>query len=142
MTTQTKNNHGILKKFLFFLKFLEIRLRFVLILVITALTVGYWDNIQNYYERWQRNRAAATGNAGHDHAQAQTETDKRILLPDASLRGARPPRQMPDLRHGPGAAQNKARRKPCPRGRWPACRFRPTASCRPGSRWSRSATAC
>ena len=39
---------------LFFLKVLEIRLRFVAILVITALAVGYWDNIVNYWERWTR----------------------------------------------------------------------------------------
>ncbi len=41
---------------LFFLKLLEIRLRFVFILVATALVVGYWDHIQNYYERWERSR--------------------------------------------------------------------------------------
>lgn len=45
------------KRVIFFLKLLEIRLRFVLILLITALIVGYWDHIQNYVERWQRERA-------------------------------------------------------------------------------------
>jgi len=43
------------QKALFFLKLLEIRLRFVAILVVTALVVGYWDNIVNYWERWTRN---------------------------------------------------------------------------------------
>jgi len=47
---------GFLRRVLFFLKLLEIRLRFVLILVITFLIVGYWDHIQNYYERYQRTR--------------------------------------------------------------------------------------
>ncbi len=47
---------GILKKILFFLKLLEIRLRFVIILLITALVIGYWDYIENYYERWQREK--------------------------------------------------------------------------------------
>ena len=42
------------QKALFILKVLEIRLRFVAILVITALAVGYWDNIVNYWERWTR----------------------------------------------------------------------------------------
>lgn len=49
------------KRFLFVLKFLEIRLRFVAVLVVTALVVGYWDHVQNYYERWQRHRAHASG---------------------------------------------------------------------------------
>ena len=47
-------NKGFFRKVLFFVKLLEIRLRFVVILVVTALVVGYWDNVQNYYERWQR----------------------------------------------------------------------------------------
>jgi len=42
------------QKVLFFLKLLEIRLRFVAILVVTALAVGYWDNLVNYWERWTR----------------------------------------------------------------------------------------
>ncbi|MFA6244391.1 MAG: efflux RND transporter periplasmic adaptor subunit, partial [Candidatus Hydrogenedentales bacterium] len=44
-------------RILFVLKFIEIRLRFIFILVVTAVVVGYWDNIQNYYERWQRTHA-------------------------------------------------------------------------------------
>jgi RND family efflux transporter MFP subunit len=46
-------------KVFFILKFLEVRLRFVAILVVTALVVGYWDHIQNYYERYQREHQAA-----------------------------------------------------------------------------------
>ena len=30
----------------------------------TALLVGYWDHIENYYERWQRQRAAVDGPSG------------------------------------------------------------------------------
>ncbi|MBI1783897.1 efflux RND transporter periplasmic adaptor subunit [Candidatus Sumerlaeota bacterium] len=56
-----------LRKILFFVKFLEIRLRFVAILVVTALVVGYWDHVQNYYERWQRERHA------HEHRPGETE---------------------------------------------------------------------
>jgi len=48
--------HGPFWRVLFFLKLLEIRLRFVFVLVATGLVVGYWDYIQNYYERWQRAR--------------------------------------------------------------------------------------
>ncbi len=52
----TAKRRSFLGRILFFLKFLEIRLRFIAILVVTALLVGYWDNVQNYYERWQRTR--------------------------------------------------------------------------------------
>jgi Cu(I)/Ag(I) efflux system membrane fusion protein len=72
-------NHGTFKKFLFFLKFLEIRLRFVLILVITALVVGYWDNVQNYYERWQRNRAG--NETGLSEADKQAESEFEFFCP-------------------------------------------------------------
>jgi multidrug efflux pump subunit AcrA (membrane-fusion protein) len=61
--------HKGLKRFFFFLKILEIRLRFVIILAITALAVGYWDYIQNYYERWNRQRAAQSAHEGHAAAQ-------------------------------------------------------------------------
>src|SRR5215212_4302126 len=30
------------------------RLRFILIFIIAALLVGYWDNIKNYYDKWTR----------------------------------------------------------------------------------------
>jgi Cu(I)/Ag(I) efflux system membrane fusion protein len=58
MDTSEETKRGLLPRVLFFLKLVEIRLRFVAILVITALVVGYWDTIQNYYERWQRTRRA------------------------------------------------------------------------------------
>jgi hypothetical protein len=35
---------GIGKRIVFFLKLLEVRLRFVAVLVVTALVVGYWDD--------------------------------------------------------------------------------------------------
>lgn len=68
---QDPKEHSFLRRVLFFLKFLEIRLRFVFILAVTAIVVGYWDHVQNYYERWQREHgraaagAAANGEAAH-----------------------------------------------------------------------------
>jgi len=56
MNDTTPQKPGVFRRVLFFLKLLEIRLRFVFVLVVTALVVGYWDYIQNYYERWQRAR--------------------------------------------------------------------------------------
>jgi len=58
MDTSEETKGGFLRRVMFFLKLVEIRLRFVAILVITALVVGYWDTLQNYYERWQRERHA------------------------------------------------------------------------------------
>ncbi|HEY3319318.1 MAG TPA: efflux RND transporter periplasmic adaptor subunit [Planctomycetota bacterium] len=55
------------QKALFVLKLIEIRLRFVAILVITALVVGYWDVIQNYWERWTR--------PAHTHTQAESDIE-------------------------------------------------------------------
>ncbi len=54
----------------FLLKFLEIRLRFIAVLVLTALLVGYWDHVQNYYERWQRVGVETT-----DASAADVESD-------------------------------------------------------------------
>ncbi|MCX5772887.1 MAG: efflux RND transporter periplasmic adaptor subunit [Candidatus Hydrogenedentes bacterium] len=51
---ENQKKTSILRRIVFFLKFLEIRLRFIFILIVTAVVVGYWDHIQNYYERWQR----------------------------------------------------------------------------------------
>ncbi len=72
---KTTENHGTFKKFLFFLKFLEIRLRFVMILVVTALVVGYWDNVQNYFERWHRHRA------GVETSDQQAESEFEFFCP-------------------------------------------------------------
>ena len=63
MSEQTIQRPSVIRRVLFFLRFLEIRLRFIMILVVTALLVGYWDHVQNYYERWQRERAASTTSA-------------------------------------------------------------------------------
>ncbi|HZZ72575.1 MAG TPA: efflux RND transporter periplasmic adaptor subunit [Pirellulales bacterium] len=45
-------------KFLF--KVVEVRLRFIAVLVITFLLIGYWDTVQNYWAKWTRPAAAAT----------------------------------------------------------------------------------
>jgi Cu(I)/Ag(I) efflux system membrane fusion protein len=42
-----------------FAKFLEVRLRFVAVLVAVALLIGYWDTIKNYWDKWTRPSAAA-----------------------------------------------------------------------------------
>lgn len=57
-TPSAPKKESRLRRVWFFFKFLEIRLRFIAVLVITALFVGYWDHVQNYYERWQREHYA------------------------------------------------------------------------------------
>ena len=37
-----------------FFKVLEVRLRFIAILVVTGLAIGYWDALANRWERWTR----------------------------------------------------------------------------------------
>jgi Cu(I)/Ag(I) efflux system membrane fusion protein len=56
MSTTPETPWSFWKKVIFFLKFLEIRLRFIFILVVTAMIVGYWDYFENYWERWTRGK--------------------------------------------------------------------------------------
>lgn len=81
MTTSEHTNKGFFRRLLFFLKLVEIRLRFVAILVVTALVVGYWDNIQNYYERWQRTRRAATAPAHEGHPEGAAQSEFEFFCP-------------------------------------------------------------
>ncbi|MBI3722841.1 efflux RND transporter periplasmic adaptor subunit [bacterium] len=36
------------------LKVVEVRLRFIAILVVTGLVIGYWDTIKNHWDKWTR----------------------------------------------------------------------------------------
>ena len=38
---------------------IEVRLRFIVVLIATALGIGYWDTIKNYVEKWTRPAEAA-----------------------------------------------------------------------------------
>jgi Cu(I)/Ag(I) efflux system membrane fusion protein len=73
MSEEERKPRSFLGRVFFLFKFLEIRLRFVAILVVTALVVGYWDHIQNYYERYQREHQ--TVQVAGDAAPAQAESD-------------------------------------------------------------------
>jgi Cu(I)/Ag(I) efflux system membrane fusion protein len=42
------------KRFRFLFKVIEIRLRFILVLVATFVLIGKWDTIKNYWEKWTR----------------------------------------------------------------------------------------
>jgi len=51
----------------FAIKMIEIRLRFVAILVAAGLIIGYWDTIGNYWDKWTRPAPSAA------HLEADTE---------------------------------------------------------------------
>jgi Cu(I)/Ag(I) efflux system membrane fusion protein len=70
MSEERQKKHSLFRRVMFFIKFLEIRLRFIVLLVITAILVGYWDHIQNYYERWQRTHYGVPA-----EAQSQSEIE-------------------------------------------------------------------
>jgi len=40
------------------LKVVEVRLRFIVILIATGLFIGYWDTVKNHWEKWTRPEAA------------------------------------------------------------------------------------
>jgi multidrug efflux pump subunit AcrA (membrane-fusion protein) len=48
------SNSTFWKKFFLVIKVIEVRLRFIAILLVTALAIGYWDTITNYWDKWTR----------------------------------------------------------------------------------------
>jgi Cu(I)/Ag(I) efflux system membrane fusion protein len=46
------------------MKVVEVRLRFVALLVVTGLVIGYWDTIRNYADKWTRAPRAPVTQAG------------------------------------------------------------------------------
>ncbi len=50
---------SILRRIWLFIEILNVRLRFIFLMVIVGFVVGYWENITNYYDRWRRPARAA-----------------------------------------------------------------------------------
>jgi len=44
-----------------FVRILNVRLRFIFLMVLVGLVAGYWDTITNYYDRWRRPVQVAVG---------------------------------------------------------------------------------
>lgn len=76
MSTENAPPRGFWKRLWFWIKFIEIRLRFVILLVITGIVVGYWENIQNHYEQWQRERAGVAGRISEETASPESATEE------------------------------------------------------------------
>ena len=70
------------KKFKLIIQVIEVRLRFIVILVATGLLIGYWDTIKNYWEKWTRPAGVAAG---------QLPADKEFYLPHAPQGDPRQP---------------------------------------------------
>jgi Cu(I)/Ag(I) efflux system membrane fusion protein len=52
--------------FWFGVRMLEVRLRFIAVLVGLGLVIGYWDTLQNYWDRWTRPAVAVSSTAASD----------------------------------------------------------------------------
>ena len=48
MEEQREKRTALIRRVIFGIRFLEMRLRFVMVLVLTALIVGYWSDIENH----------------------------------------------------------------------------------------------
>lgn len=52
--------------FWFGVRMLEVRLRFIAVLVGLGLVIGYWDTLQNYWDQWTRPAVAVSSTAASD----------------------------------------------------------------------------
>ncbi|HEY3245494.1 MAG TPA: heavy metal-binding domain-containing protein, partial [Phycisphaerae bacterium] len=43
-----------LRRIWIFLRVINVRLRFIFLMILVGLVVGYWETITNYYDRWRR----------------------------------------------------------------------------------------
>src|SRR5262245_57142956 len=48
------------------IKVIEVRLRFIAVLVVAGLVIGYWDSIQNHWAKWTRSPRAPVVQASSD----------------------------------------------------------------------------
>jgi len=55
----TENKMSLWRKTVFIIEVAEVRLRFIIILVITGVLIGYWDTVMNYYEKYTRPKNVA-----------------------------------------------------------------------------------
>lgn len=51
---QPAKKPSALRRIWLFIEILNVRLRFIFLMVIVGFVVGYWENITNYYDRWRR----------------------------------------------------------------------------------------
>lgn len=61
MSENEKQNHEMTfwQKTIFIIEVVNVRLRFILILVLSGFIIGYWDTITNYYEKYARPKSVS-----------------------------------------------------------------------------------
>lgn len=64
--TQSASKPSVVRRIWLFIEILNVRLRFIFLMVIVGFVVGYWENITNYYDRWRRPAQAADMVAAQD----------------------------------------------------------------------------
>jgi Cu(I)/Ag(I) efflux system membrane fusion protein len=75
--------------FWFTIRMLEVRLRFIAVLVALGLVIGYWDTLQNYWDRWTRPAIAVASNADSD-TEFYCPMDPSVVRPGLEPNGAIP----------------------------------------------------
>ncbi|MGN6546160.1 MAG: efflux RND transporter periplasmic adaptor subunit, partial [Aureliella sp.] len=73
----------------FALRMIEVRLRFVAVLVGLGLIIGYWDTIRNYWDRWTRPAVATASNVASD-TEFYCPMDPSVVRPGLEPNGSVP----------------------------------------------------
>lgn len=82
-----RSNGGWWTKAKFALQALEVRLRFIGILVAIGLLFGYWDTLRNYWDKWTRpaNAAVTLGSDTEFYCPMDPQVVRDSLEPDGSI---------------------------------------------------------
>ena len=105
-------NSNFWQKFKLVVKVVEVRLRFIAILVVTALVIGYWDTITNYWDKWTRSGPAEISKLAKDE-EFYCPMHPQVIRDDFDPDGASA--ALPYLRHAAFVAQERRDRPYCPR---------------------------
>jgi len=87
MGTAQAPKPGRWSKFKFAFQALEVRLRFIAILVFIGLLFGYWDTLRNYWDKWTRpaNAAVALDSGTEFYCPMHPQVVRDSLDPDGSI---------------------------------------------------------
>lgn len=66
MTSETPTQKSRFAAVWFALRMIEVRLRFIAVLVAIGLVIGYWDTIQNYWDRYTKPAVSTASNVASD----------------------------------------------------------------------------
>lgn len=63
---ESAQKHSFGKNLWMFARIMSVRIRFILLMVIVGLVVGYWEDITNHYDRWRRSMGGVEVSAAQD----------------------------------------------------------------------------